>query len=145
MWFLIDLGYHDVLPPGSAMIIINRIDNPAFFSDKVIHFDPKPVGSSDLNTKKKYVTIHINVITVWGVRQLMGMWMTGGRRTKQMLTEPYIKKRWQYVLSWIIQNDFIFLKCKLFFRSNYSTVLQAYSHKVFIMKRLIYLYRIGFS
>lgn len=53
MWFLIDLGYHDVLPPGSAMIIINRGDNLAFFSDKVIHFDPKPVGSSDLNTKKK--------------------------------------------------------------------------------------------
>lgn len=53
MIFLIDLGYHDVLPPGSAMIIINRGDNPAFFSDKVIHFDPKPVGSSDLNTKKK--------------------------------------------------------------------------------------------
>lgn len=73
MWFLIDLGYHDVLPPGSAMIIINRGDNPAFFSDKVIHFDSKPVGSSDLNTKKKNVTNHINVITVWGVRQLMGM------------------------------------------------------------------------
>lgn len=73
MWFLIDLGYHDVLPPGSAMIIINRGDNPAFFSDKVIHFDPEPVGSSDLNTKKKNVTNHINVITVWGVRQLMGM------------------------------------------------------------------------
>lgn len=73
MWFLIDLGYHDVLPPGSTMIIINRGDNPAFFSDKVIHFDPKPVGSSDLNIKKKNVTNHINVITVWGVRQLMGM------------------------------------------------------------------------
>lgn len=73
MIFLIDLGYHDVLPPGSAMIIINRGDNPAFFSDKVIHFDLKPVGSSDLNTKKKNVTNHINVITVWGVRQLMGM------------------------------------------------------------------------
>lgn len=57
MWFLIDLGYHDVLPPGSAMIIINRGDNPAFFSDKVIHFDPKPVGSSDLNTKKKMLQI----------------------------------------------------------------------------------------
>lgn len=40
-------------PARLRMIIINRGDNPAFFSDKVIHFDPKPVGSSDLNTKKK--------------------------------------------------------------------------------------------
>lgn len=53
MWFLIDLGYHDVLTPGSAMIIINRGDNSTFFSDKVIHFDLKPVGSSDLITEKK--------------------------------------------------------------------------------------------
>lgn len=57
MWFLIDLGYHDVLPPGSAMIIINRGDNPAFFSDKVIHFDPKPVEVPISTPKKKMLQI----------------------------------------------------------------------------------------